>query len=250
MKDTPVNTAVFPWPQSINEGPDYRKWSSTDSMSAADELLRYGDKKNARRIIEVSAPGHISAQDIKPRRERSVYGGAVNVGAALSGRPKAMYRNVMKKTDTKVLNFIYNVSVSWKIKPAQIAEVAARLTSAICGIEKKGYRVNLYVCKVSKEASEVAGIFVKIKDSGTYMDKVKMAYPLINPSMLRRQMFAALERSEVTERSWGDDYGCCADDDTEAEAARRAGINARRIVNYNKLSDMDTAQIIDYLMKD
>ena len=37
-------------------------------------------------------------------------------------------------------------------------------------------------------------IMVKIKDAGQYFDGLRVAYPLVNPSFLRRHIFAVLER--------------------------------------------------------
>lgn len=247
IEEAPVNKEVFRYGLESETGT--RSFTGTSSFDEAKTLLRDGDEKNAKKIINVTAPGKITAKDIRPRRERSYYGGAVNIGAVVTGRPKTMYRNVMQKIDTKVLTFVYNTSVSCMVEADDIARAAVNLTSAICGIEKKGYRVNLYAGKISTDRHECFAALVKIKDSKTYMDRKKMAYPLINPSMNRRHMFAALERAEGISRDWADGYGRRADEKTSAEAVKRAGIDARRVISYFDICRMDAAGIIDYLLK-
>lgn len=245
---TAENNPIFA--RSMESETGTPKFTGTDSFAEADTLLQYGDPKNANKIKSISAPGDLknTAKDIRPHRVRSVYGGSVNVAAALTGRPKAMYQIKREPARAKVLNFAYNVSVSWIIKPAEIANAAARLVSAICAIEKRGYRVNLYACKVSEEAHEVEGVFVKIKDSGKHMDPTKMAYPLINPSFNRRHMFKALEKSEVTSSSWAGTYGHCTDNETAKDAARRAGIDLHKVVNFRDIQTKSPADIISLLM--
>lgn len=242
-----VNRAVFG--NSLESVTGTRSFTGTASMEEAAELMKSGDEKNAKRIINVTAPGRVSCKDIRPRRERSYYGGAVNIGAVVTGRPRTMYRNIMQKTDAKVITFVYNTSVSCMVSANEIAEAAANLMSAICGIEKRGYRVNLYAGKISTSGNECFAALVKIKDSKTYMDRKKMAYPLINPSMNRRHMFAALERTEGLASGWGWGYGRCAEQKYAVEAVKKAGIDARRVISYFDICRMDASGIIDYLLQ-
>ena len=245
LEEAPVN----PFFRVLESETGTRSFTGTNSFAEAKELLRDGDEKNAKKIINVTAPGKVSAKDIRPRRERSYYGGAVNIGAVVTGRPKTMYRNVMQKTEAKVLSFVYNTSVSCMVRADDIARAAVNLTSAICGLESKGYRVNLYAGKISIDRDECFAALVKIKDSKTYMDRKKMAYPLINPSMNRRHMFAALERAEGISSGWSCGYGRRADTKTTEEAVKRAGIDARHVISYFDICNMDAAEIIDYLLK-
>lgn len=248
IDEASVNTSVFN-PSRLESATGTKSFTGTNSLDEAKVLLRDGDEKNAKKIMTVTAPGRVSVKDIRPRRERSYYGGAVNIGAVVTGRPKTMYRNIMQKTDAKVLTFVYNTSVSCMVSAGDIANAAANLTSAICGIEKRGYRVNLYAGKISTDGSECFAALVKIKDSKTYMDRKKMAYPLINPSMNRRHMFAALERTEGISSGWAWGYGRIADSETAAAAVKKAGIEARRVISYFDIKRMDAAGIIDYLLQ-
>lgn len=229
------------------------KWTGTENYSAADALLQYGDRENAAKIIAETA-GRVksnNADDIRAKRFRSVCGSSVNVAAALVGRPKAMYKIERKITNTKVLNFAFNCAADWTIDADKLAAVAVRLTSAILGIEKKGYRINLYVCMIAKERQEISGAFVKIKDSKTYIDKTKIAYPLINPSFLRRHSFAFMERNEgLKDAMWTMGYGQpVRDAEQQKETAAAANLKLQKIVNYYDLCDLDAAGIIDYLLK-
>ena len=134
LDETEVNKEIFRYQESVN---GTKSFTSTENFEEAARLMQYGDEKNAGKIINVTAPGKIQCKDIKPRRERSLYGGSVNIGAVVTGRPKTMYRNVMQKVPARVLTFVYNTSVSWMVSASDIANTAASLTSAICGLEKR-----------------------------------------------------------------------------------------------------------------
>ena len=250
-KSAPVN-AVFK-NATLESEHGRPSWTGTDSLAAADYLLQYGDRKNAERITNTAAGGlkSNSADDIRARRVRSITGSSVNVAAALTGRPKAMYKIERKIVNTKVLNFAFNCAADYTIEADSLAASAARLVSAILGIEKKGYRVNLYACMIAKTSKETSAAFVKIKDSKTYIDKTKMAYPLINPSFLRRHSFAFIERNPgLTGSFWTFAYGYPVKNaDEQRTAAEAAHLNLQKIVNYYDICDMDEAGIVDYLMK-
>ena len=173
--------------------------------------------------------------------------------------PKSMIANkrVIYK-DSKVLSLVYNCSIDCTISAEEINKVSAELVNAVLGLEKKGYRINLYVGIITgytktirrKESGELCAMFVKIKDSGQYMDVKKMAYPLVNPSMLRRHYFRFVETAPgLTDYSWPRGYGRPIRDRGEAEpVVKSSGINAKKVVSFYDLRYMKSADIMKYLL--
>ena len=249
-----LNRADGPASTKISE---YRtEWTGTSSFEEADRLFQYGDEKSAQKMAPaaLTKAADVPAVDLRARRVRSVAGFSPNVPAVLQGRPKTMYKLIRQKVDTKVVTFCYDCASDWTIDSDVRAAAALKLVNTILGIEKKGYRVNLYVCACMQGSSEACGAFVKIKDSGAYMDRKKMAYPLINTSFFRRHMFKFIETADgLKEKVWPRAYGYAIDKDEAGqrrriEIARAAGVNVEKIVSYYDIKDLDEAGIAALLM--
>ena len=233
-------------------------FTGTADYDTADGLLRDGDTENAKKLTAASGAGLKSANGDgqRARRVSAVCGGAANVPAVLMGLPKSM---IMQKKfvykDSKVLNLVYSVSIGANIDADEINRVSVNLVNAIMGIEKSGYRVNLYVCvcaerKYTRRGSEYCNMFVRIKDSGQYMDVKKMAYPLVNPSMLRRHYFRFVETAEnIKDSSWVHTYGTPIKDVLKIqEFAKNAGINAKKAVTFYDVREKSAPDIMRLLL--
>ena len=177
-------------------------FTGTKTFEQAQYLLKYGDKENADKInatirkIKAQGKGNATRNNLY----NSPCGFMPIVPKVLAGDPQNMLA-IKKQTyqSTKVLNVVYNTTVHGSVKKENILNVAAKIANVIASLEKNGYRVNLYVCfsvrSTCDESSKAISI-IKIKDSGKYLDTLRIAYPLVNPSFLRRHLFAYLERVE------------------------------------------------------
>jgi hypothetical protein len=227
------------------------EFSGTESYAAANVLLRDGDEKSAA-ALKAAAGVHINAagEGYKVRRYAAVCGGTANVAAALIGLPRSMYatKKVTYK-DSKVLNLCYNGSADCSVDKNEIAQTAAALTNAVLGLEKNGYRVNLYVYFGSRCSTESCNMFVRIKDSGQYIDVRKMAYPLVNPSMLRRHFLRFVEVVPGLKSSYFTiGHGTPINDrDHVQTCAKEAGLNLKKVVSFYDLRGMKTPEIVKML---
>lgn len=201
-----LNTAnpssLFAGHRLDSESTSQSKWYGTATYQEANDLLKFGDMKNAKKL---NAVGKIDTPQMgiaKQRRpQNSVVGFIPNVANYLCGNPNNMinFHNVpMKK---KVVTIIYCLSVGCEAKVNEITNTSKNLINAILGIEANGKRVNLLLTcglcnKEKNDKAESCSILLKIKDSGSIFDKAKMAYPLINPSFFRRHFFKAVECQE------------------------------------------------------
>ena len=176
----------------------YTDFSGTESFEEAQNLLKCGDKENADKIT--AAIRKIKAQGKGNETRNKLYNSPCGfmpiVPKVLAGDPNNML--AIKKQayrSTKVLNIAYNTMIGWQISTEEIIETAAKVANVIASLEKNGYRVNLYAfsCGIGKRNTAFS-LLVKIKDSGKYFDTLRIAYPLVNPSFLRRHIFAYIER--------------------------------------------------------
>ena len=209
------------------------EFTETFSYEEANNLFLYGDKKNADKLDE--ALRKIKAQGKGNETRNKLYNSPCGfmpiVPKVLAGDHQNMLAIRKERyKSTKVLNIAYNTMVSWSISTEEIIETAAKVANVIASLEKNGYRVNLYAfsCGIGKRNTAFS-LLVKIKDSGKYLDTLRIAYPLINPSFLRRHILAYLERIKGYGLYKG--YSRVIKDDTEAKGY--LPINASYLSFYN-----------------
>lgn len=245
--DTAPENAVFKG-MSLYSRKNSESFTGTGSYDEANTLLRDGDAKSAAALKEATVANIKTLGDGKrTRRFNSVAGGVANVPATIMGLPKSMIRTErVKYKDSKVLNICYNGTAAGSVDKTELRETAARLMGAIVGLEKNGYRVNLYLYIGSRSGSNSCNMFVRIKDSAQYLDIKKTAYPLINPSMLRRHYFRFVETAPgLTDYRFTGGYGSVIDDETEIKsAAKKAGLVLKKIVSFYDLRRIKSAAAI------
>ena len=174
------------------------EFTGTESFDVAQNLMKYGDKVNADKINatirRIKAQG--KGNETRNKLYNSPCGFMPIVPKVLAGDPQNMLA-IRKQTykSTKVLNIAYNVAVSCRLTVNELTETAAKVANVIASLEKNGYRVNLYAYACGMDIkSNYFSLLIKIKDSGKYLDTLRIAYPLINPSFFRRHIFGYMER--------------------------------------------------------
>ena len=199
---------------SENTSDRTKKFTSTSDFKEADDLMKYGDKKNAKKLnaaLKVNAPA-LGLMN-KKKAFNSVWGFIPNVGAALAGDPLNMIMMKNVPAQKKVITIIFDKSVDHTIKTSEIVDASARLINAIIALENAGKRVNLFLLggfanEYADNASEALLILTKIKDSGSLFEKEKLTYSLLNASYHRRHMFNCLEKQEgLFDSAFTEHYG-------------------------------------------
>lgn len=198
LQVTPQTAKGREFNSSVEVSRSNTKFTGTESFEVADDLLKFGDKENADKINatirKIKAQG--TGNNTRNKLYNSPCGFMPIVPKVLAGDPQNMLAiKKQRYSSTKVLNIAYNITVGWSITAEQMIETAAKVANIIATLEKNGYRVNLfaYLCTGGKR-NTVASLLVKIKDSGKYLDTLRIAYPLVNPSFFRRHVLGYLER--------------------------------------------------------
>lgn len=171
----------------------------TKSFEEADNMLNFGDDKLAKMLQAelLDVENQETEQEVTQTFDLDVCGFFPDVAAYLSGDPCNMVTVVDTFADKeKVLNIIWQNDAHVKIKAKEIQECAARVINVILGLEKLGYKINLYYGHSSRDDDyNTIGALVKIKNSDEYIDTLRLAYPLVSASMKRRHMFSYLEKT-------------------------------------------------------
>ena len=188
--------------KEFNSSNEMNSWATeftgTQSFDEAQHLLKYGDKENADKIAatirKIKANG--KGNETRNKLYNSPCGFMPIVPKVLAGDPQNMLAIRKERyNSTKVLNIAYNVAVSCSITVNQLTETAAKVANVIASLEKNGYRVNLYAYSCGRDLKyNYYSLLVKIKDSGKYLDTLRIAYALVNPSFYRRHVFGYMER--------------------------------------------------------
>lgn len=147
------------------------------------------------------ASGAVGVAPVR-RVVNSVVGFAPNVPAAIAGRPLNMRRAIKVNQPRRVVSIVYNGSVSCDIDTSDIEKNATKLFNVICGLERAGVRVELWVCDTSdnkKKQRATITLAVKIKSADQPLNVLKMCYPVVHPSFTRRHALSVMERLEVKE---------------------------------------------------
>lgn len=246
----PIRPLFAAHPASVKSSASF---AGSASFEAASDLLRYGDKENAQKLFAGHVSVSVLGSDLRPRRVASVAGFVPNVPAYLRGLPLNMYATEKTRVQSKVLNICYCPTASAHVAAAELVAAGAAVASAVLSLEKSGYSVNLYAGFVSittgrrssrgRVLSESASAFVRIKSAGAYMDKNLLAYPLVNPSFLRRHIFAYIERCPgLTLPRWPDGYGRPGSDSEHEEIFNASGLRGVCLTFYG-VRGLDSSDI-------
>lgn len=185
-------------PSSMLESENKEAFTKTKSYGDADDLLNHGYQEGYERLETISIKEQPNTgSSIRPRSFNDVVGFAPHVPNMLAGIPQSMINTKRQAVKNKVLSLLLNLSVASIVSASTIENTNAAIMSAITSLERAGYRVNLYVSLLSTDRTYTVGPIIRIKDSGQYMDKLKMAYPLIHPSFLRRHFFRYVETAPL-----------------------------------------------------
>lgn len=167
------------------------EFTKTKSYEEADKLLSHGDKDAAAKLIGCNENGKRVNIAKKSTIYNSPIGFVPNVPNYLSGRPDNMFA---EKTQTykscKVLNVCVNSATSCTVESEDILAFNKRLLNVVYTLEKRGYRLNLYVGDIAyyRTSKNIGLCLVKVKDSGKLLNVTNVAYPLSNPSFGRRHL--------------------------------------------------------------
>ena len=227
------------------------EFTGTIDYMEANNLFMYGDKNNADKLNE--ALRKIKAQGKGNETRNKLYNSPCGfmpiVPKVLAGDPNNML--AIKKQayrSTKVINIIYSMSCSGSVPATEILNNSAKLVEVICQLEKNGYRVNLYAgdnARFKFKGQEIHTAFIiKLKDSGKYLDPLKIAYPLVNPSFLRRHAFKWLETFPKFDARG--DYGGAMNGEQFREFMKDKFKNAV-ILSFYDICGKDTKEIAKYI---
>lgn len=174
-----------------------KKFTQTESFEEADGLMLGGWADGAKDIRAYMDKNVLNPMVKRAETYGSVVGFAPSVGRYLAGVPKNMMARKTMVRPSKVVTILYNISIDAGVPAEDIKKTSAKLIDVLLGLEKDGFKSNVWTILSSKAGAEYCGFAVKIKSAGQVFNVLKMSYPLAHPSFLRRHGLAAIERAGV-----------------------------------------------------
>lgn len=234
--DAKPNNKVFSdahYRASSKEGNGH--WYGTKTYEEADNLFRTGDRELFKRI-QVQERKRAKGTGVARKNQyyTSVCGFVPHVPNFVQGMPNNMInKKVVRYQSSKVVTIVYNSTVCCAVDIEDMINASLNVINRVCALEAQGYRCNLYIMHATKVRDETAVMMVKIKSSDDYMDRLKLVYPMVHPSMLRRHFFKYIEVCDIRNNDFRVGYGSVIDDMTTSKnIIKDCGIKADEVYTY------------------
>lgn len=131
----------------------------------------------------------------------SIVGFAPIVPNAIKGLPTSMVDNINDGTKNKVFDVYYDLAINAGTDASDLLIRGKALLEALMALELKGYRFNLYCAQSTtnnRTLSEVDILAIKVKNSDTPLNLIRVAFPLVHPAFFRVFGFDWMDKSPIT----------------------------------------------------
>lgn len=207
IEGTPLNS-VFRWESLSSTEKGKRYWYNTNSWEDAQERLKHGDKALAEKLTGFMKLTKHPENKLVQKPSYSMAGYQASVPRYLQGVPDSMIAKKQVVQKQKVITITKNIGYTAGFSAQDIIDEAITAVKLINTIEARGVRCNLYVSSIAQAFDNVAvGFRIKVKGSNERTNMSKLAFPLANPSMLRRFSFRYREVAPETTQSFRGSYG-------------------------------------------
>lgn len=189
------------------------EWFGTRDMPTALKYFRYGWEE-ATEAIAIEDAALTIPRPIE--NEFTVYhdmaGGAVDVGAFVSGVPENMLQFEVQQRNKKTVKLLVNVGASGGTSSTKLKQRGLAIIGMIDWLERSGYRVRLDVCDTIGNGWGGYGdhhwcLAFCAKDFSQPLDLPRIAFMACSSAMLRRIFFGVEDLSPDFTTCFGHSYG-------------------------------------------
>lgn len=187
-------------------------FTGTKSYDEAVELFKNGQPDMAEKInTKLKVIKNQVVNDTVKKVMFDVVGFQASVPRYLQGIPTNMVNKKVVPVKQKVITLNKDISYNCGIKAEEIINASIQTLQLIKLIEAQGIRVNLNIIWGCKGSSTNEVVKIRLKSANERLNISKLAFPLVNPSMLRRLCFRYLETAPTvtSDYTWG--YGKALD---------------------------------------
>lgn len=207
IEGTPLNE-VFRWAKLGSTDTSPYHWYTTHNYDEAMDKLHNGDKALAEKLTGILKIEKHAQNMMVQKPNYDVAGYQASVPRYLQGLPTSMINKKQVVQKQKVITITKNIGYLGHYTGQQIIDEAIKAVKLINTIEAHGIRCNLYVSSIAEASGTAVGFRIKVKSASERTHMSKLAFPLANPSMLRRFSFRYREVAPETTQSFKGSYGC------------------------------------------
>ena len=221
-------------------------FTGTNSYDEAIDLFRNGWKEMAAKLNKkLNQKLNGTVYGMQRKQVYSQAGYQVSVGRYLQGNPCSMINIVNKPVKQKVIEINKSIDYSAFTSKEKILDESIKALQIVSKLESQGMRVKLNIVLGSMTNDFGFVIKVCIKNSNERFNISKMAFPLVNPSMLRRLMLRFIEVYPKITRDFTSGYGSPAKTELLKEVFEKEYLIPNFIsVNVNDINGLEDLQKI------
>ena len=207
---------------SSKEGSE--KFTGTKDYEEAEKLFAGGWKAGKKYLSNMTEGKKAFAPTPRYIRQRTVAGGRINMSALIAGSDRVFMRRkkMLKDSMNPVINVYYAITAPSFVKKSDLAIYAGRLFSAVRNLENEGYKIELYMGFTAQDGNDQVASLIKVKSSNEALSELKMLYPVVHPSFMRRHNFRWLETTPIINKHYFG-YGYFVDQKELKELANKSG---------------------------
>jgi hypothetical protein len=188
ISTTPVNNA-FKGKRLESIDRDFN-FTGTHSFDEAVDLLKNGwSEESAKLTNKIKALEKSVKPSTKGKNFYSVSGYQAIVPLYIQGDPQCMMSRKQVATKQKVVTIDKCITYNCDVSKETIEDESIKALMVIKKFEAMQYRVNLNIIFAAHCGNKSFVVKVKVKDANERLNISKVAFPLVNPSMLRRLFF-------------------------------------------------------------
>ena len=172
------------------------------------EIMRTGYKDPLEKMKKAILKIGQNEKANRPKMKNDFVGFIPHVPNTLMGLPITMINKEKQADKAKTIHLIYNVSTASKVSPNEMITGGINFISLVNSLEKQGYRVKIDIMASFATSKTLSSFTVNVKEYGQKLNLLKLTFPLVHPSMLRRIAFKWLETNlELKDKDFTGGYG-------------------------------------------
>lgn len=222
------NNTIFGSKQHSQYGdPDF---TGTASYEESVALIARGYGEGLNKMTNEDVKLRLNQKSSRALPASSPVGYAPIVPNAILGLPNSMMSKKVVQMKTKVISILYDISCAGNVSKSAVALAGRNVLELVNMLEVQGYRVELCVMDSYCGAEQYCFPIVKVKTDKQPMNPLKIAYPLLHSSYIRRQGFKWIETfPKLSDESIKYGYGKPLS--AKVRDGRRAYLREKKVLN-------------------
>jgi hypothetical protein len=210
MEKRPIRNQAFKEKDNIASQriEENKPWSGTTDYNQAMEIMRSGYKDPLEKMKKAILKIGQNEKANRPKLKNDFVGFVPHVPNTLMGLPITMINKEKQAHTAKTIHLFYSISTASKVGPEDMVKGGINFISLVNSLEKQGYRVKIDIISSMATDKTLSSFSVNVKEYGQKLNLLKLTFPLVHPSMLRRIAFKWLETNlELKDKNFTAGYG-------------------------------------------